>query len=319
LRDRLRRLSLSQLVSVAAFSVLSFSSHRFIFYFTLLALPTLVVLWRPVMQRLETSKRPRLLHYGLPLVVCLVVGTTLLSAWRSHETALISRHFPRGTVGFLELEGVEGRLFNHQNYGGYLHWMLKRPVFWDGRNLLFEPLMRQLATMSLAEATAEWQFDYLVVTEHEFKDLAAQLTAERWGLVLWDDFAALYLRRESRFESLLAHRELKLLPPFGGVNGLNLIAANADKTALARRELDQILDFEPRSQRALYLDGLLSYYARDLQQAENRLEAAAAIEPNAFVYRALADVLAETGRDQEAERLRRQAIDIDSSPLSTVE
>ena len=39
-----------------------------------------------------------------------------------------------------------------------------------------------------------------------------------------------------------------------------------------------------------------------------------AIEPNAYVLSALADVMEDTGRAKEASRLRRQAIDIDSSP-----
>ena len=50
------------------------------------------------------------------------------------------------------------------------------------------------------------------------------------------------------------------------------------------------------------------------ERAEEELVAAAAIEPNAYVLSALADVMEDTGRAQEASRLRRQAIDIDSSP-----
>jgi tetratricopeptide (TPR) repeat protein len=171
----------------------------------------------------------------------------------------------------------------------------------------------------LEEATAEWNLSHLLITEHEFKDLAVQLTRDRWGLVYWDDFAALYLRRLPRFEALLESRELTVLPPFGGVTGLNLIARDSTAAAAARRELDQVLAFEPQSQRALYLSGLISYYRQEFQRAEEELAAAAAIGPNGYVLSTLADVMQETGRDEEATRLRRRAIDVDSSPASNEE
>ncbi len=319
LRDRLRQISLTQLVSIGAFLVLSLSSHRFIFNFTLLALPAMALLFQPAMHRMDDSKHSRFLRNCLRAAVLLIVGLALASGLRSHQTEPISRHFPAGAVRFIEEEGVEGRLFNHQNYGGYLHWMLERPIFWDGRALLFEPLIRRLPGTPLEAATAEWDLDYLVITEHEYKDLAEQLIADRWGLVYWDDFAALYLRRSPRFEPILAHRELTLLPPFGGVTGLNLVAADPEQTATARAELDQVLEFEPRSQRALYLGGLISYYRQEYDRAEEELQAAAAIGPNGYVLSALADVMEDSGRDEEAARLRRQAIDLDSNPASDEE
>ena len=85
------------------------------------------------------------------------------------------------------------------------------------------------------------------------------------------------------------------------------------------RQCKQVLELEPRSQRALYLIGLISYYRQEFQQAEEALEAAAAIGPNTYVLSALADLMEDTGRDEEAARLRRQAIDADSGPASDEE
>ena len=314
LREQLHRLSLTQIVSIGVFLSLSLSSHRFIFYFALLALPTMAMLFQPAMRWLDESKHYRLLRNLLRGATVLVVATAVFGGSRSLPEEPVSRHFPAGAVRFLQEEAVVGRIFNHQNYGGYLHWRLREPIFWDGRALLFEPLMRQLPDTPLAMATTQWDLDHLVITEHEFKDLAPQLTTDRWGLVYWDDFAALYLRRLPRFEPLLARRELTALPAFGGVTGLNLLARDEEQALGARRELDQVLELEPKSQRALYLGGLISYYRQELQRAEEELVAAAAIEPNAYVLSALADVMEDTGRAQEASRLRRQAIDIDSSP-----
>ncbi|MGB5295638.1 MAG: hypothetical protein WBP34_11845, partial [Thermoanaerobaculia bacterium] len=316
LREQLHRISLTQVVTVGVFLLLSLSSHRFIFYFVLLALPTMAMLFQPAMQMLDDSRHYRLLRNLLRAMVLLIVGSAVVAGWRSKPAGPISRHFPEGAVRFLLQEGVDGRVFNHQNYGGYLHWRLKRPIFWDGRALLFEPLMRRLPGTPLEEATTEWELDHLVLTEHEFKDLAAQLTTDHWGLVYWDDFAALYLRRLPRFEPVLESRELTLLPAFGGVTGLNLLAGNPDHAEAARRELDQILELEPLSQRALYLKGLISYYRQEYLQAEAELQAAAAVGPNTYVLNALADVMDDTGREEEATRLRRKAIDIGTSPTA---
>ena len=316
LREQLHRISLTQVVTVGVFLLLSLSSHRFIFYFVLLALPTMAMLFQPAMQMLDDSRHYRLLRNLLQAMVLLIVGGAVVAGWRSKPAGPISRHFPEGAVRFLQEEGVDGRIFNHQNYGGYLHWRLKRPIFWDGRALLFEPLMRRLPGTPLEEATTEWELDHLVLTEHEFKDLATQLTTDHWGLVYWDDFAALYLRRLPRFEPVLESRELTLLPAFGGVTGLNLLAGNPDQAAAARRELDQILELEPLSQRALYLKGLISYYRQEFHRAEAELQAAAAVGPNTYVLNALADVMDDTGREEEATRLRRKAIDIGTSPTS---
>jgi len=319
LREQLRKVSLTQVAAVGVFLLLSLSSHRFIFYFTLLALPTMAMLFEPAMRWLDDSKHYRPIRNGLRAAVLVLVGGALATSWQNLPKGSVSRHFPGGAVRFLQEEGVSGRIFNHQNYGGYLHWTLQKPIFWDGRALLFEPLMRRLPGTPLEEATAEWNLSHLLITEHEFKDLAVQLTRDRWGLVYWDDFAALYLRRLPRFEALLESRELTVLPPFGGVTGLNLIARDSTAAAAARRELDQVLAFEPQSQRALYLEGLISYYRQELYRAEEELAAAAAIGPNSYVLSSLADVLAETGRGEEATRLRRQAIDVDSSPVSNEE
>ena len=313
-REQLRRVTLTQAVSVGVFLCLALGSHRFIFYFTLLALPTMVWLCQPTLTRLDHWRHSPLVRNLLRVAVLLVAVGALLAAGSSHPRTPVSRHFPQGTVRFVEEESVDGRMFNHQNFGGYLHWRLKRPIFWDGRALLFEPLMRQLPSTPLEVAAEEWQLDYLVITEHEFKDLAAQLDPERWGLVFWDDFAALYLGRLDRFEPILARRELELLPPFGGVSGLNLLAGDDELSAAARRELDQVLELEPRSQRALYLQGLVSYYREEYSRAEGELLAAAALAPSPYIYRALADVMEATGRAAEAAGWRHQAIDLDPGP-----
>jgi tetratricopeptide (TPR) repeat protein len=147
--------------------------------------------------------------------------------------------------------------------------------------------MEEVRQTPLEDVAQEWALDYMVLTEFEYARLIDQLDPARWGLVYWDDFAAVYLRRQSRFEQVLESYGLRHFPPFGGVEGLEALAQDNSLAAALRRELDQILGTEPDSQRALYLLGLLSFYQGDDQQAERLLRQALAIGPNDFVSRAL--------------------------------
>lgn len=286
--ERLRALALTDVIPVAAFLVLSLRSHRFIFFFVLFALPVIArLLAQPASRRLSILHSPRLAHLATGLVA-LAVATAATTAWLERESGPVSRHFPRGAVELLQQEGIEGHGFNHQNYGGYLHWSLQRPIFWDGRNLLFGPLMEQVRQMPLEEVDSTWDLDYLLLTEFEFSRMGNQIDPAMWGLVYWDDFVALYLSRGEATDRILERLELRHFPPFGGFEGLNTRALDDAWSTGARRELAQILRLEPECQRALYLEGLISLYRGELQQAERRLLEALEIGPNEHVSRALA-------------------------------
>ena len=285
--ERLKALSLTEVATVATFLILSLRSHRFIFFFTLFALPVIARLFaQPATGRLALM-RSAWWHRAAIGLVMIAVATAAAKAWNEREPRLVSRHFPSGAVEFLQREGIDSRLFNHQNYGGYLHWNLKRPIFWDGRNLLFASLMEEVREMPLEEVAATWQLDYLLLTEFEFSRMGDQIDPETWGLVYWDDFAAVFLRRGESHDPILDRFELRQFPPFGGVEGLNLQAADDAWTTGARQELNQVLAAEPDCQRALYLQGLISFYRGEVQQAESLLLRALAIAPNEHVSGAL--------------------------------
>lgn len=287
---RARLPSLSQGLGVAAFLALALSSHRFLFEFAVLAVPVAFLLHA----RRDPAGLPAPLRSGrlAPLATAAALTLAILSAATGRPPGLLSRHFPQAAARVLEEEGIEGRLFNHQNYGGYLGWRLRTPIFWDGRNLLFAPLMRELRGLSWPQVVARYGIDHLVVTEHEWSILRRDLDPRTWGLVHWDDFSAVYLRRVPRFGEALERRELRLLPPFGGVVGLDALARSPTAVEAARRELDQVLAAEPRTQRALYLKGLVSHYRGDQERAWDELTRALALGPNPHVEGALERVRA---------------------------
>ena len=288
--ERLKALSLTDVVTVSAFLVLSLRSHRFIFFFVLFALPVIARLFaEPVDVRLPVLRSATLRRSAIGLVMIAVAATAAM-AWTDRDPRLVSRHFPAGAVSLLQQEAVEGHGFNHQNYGGYLVWNLKQPIFWDGRNLLFASLMEEIREMPLEEVAQTWQLDYLLLTEFEYSRMGDQVDPAQWGLVYWDDFTAIYLRRDGKHRALLGRTVLHQFPPFGGVEGLNLRASDDAWATDAREELGRVLVFEPQCQRALYLQGLISLYRGELQRAEQELLEALDIEPNEHVSSALAKV-----------------------------
>jgi tetratricopeptide (TPR) repeat protein len=185
---------------------------------------------------------------------------------------------PEPAARFIQKTGIRGRMFNHQNYGGYLLWSLKEPVFWDGRNDVFAPLVKEYVSTPFPDLMDRYRVDWALVTEHEWTpDLQ-----NGWGLVYWDDYCAIYLRRIPRFEPHLQGLELRVAPPFGGWPGME----RADPV-LARAELNRVLDANPESQRARYFRALLSAREGRIEEARRDLQDALAVRPNEQVSRLL--------------------------------
>ena len=288
--ERLKSLSLTEVGTVGAFLLLSLKSHRFIFFFTLFSLPVIVRLFADKHTEAPSLLRSPRVRLSVVTLTMVVVAATAAVAWRTHEPGPVSPHFPAGAIAVLETGVKPGRAFNHQNYGGYLRWHLGEPVFWDGRNLLFASLMKEVASMPLAEVVEKWEINYLLLTEFEYQQMQDQIILDAWGLAFWDDFSALFLLRDGSLGPLLAETELRLFPPFGGIENLSALAKNPPQNSAARHELDHILSFQPQCQRALYLHGLISFYEGDNVRAASELRHALELGENPFVEKALARV-----------------------------
>ncbi len=257
----------AEIVAIATFVVLLYRSPRFVFHAVILALPVIYRLW--------AERKRSGLASGL---VAALAAVSALVAWTGFEARLLAPGVPEPAARFVLAKGIRGRVFNHQNYGGYLLWRLKEPVFWDGRNDVFAPLVQEYVSTPFPELMDRYRVDWALVTEHEWTpDLQ-----NGWGLVYWDDFRAIYLRRIPRFEPLLTQLELRIVPPFGGWPGME----SADHGS-ARSELDRVLTADPECQRAHYFRALLSLREGKLGEARRDLEIALAVRPNEQVSRLL--------------------------------
>ncbi len=276
---RLLALSLAEILGIVTFLALSLRSPRFLFHFAVLALPALYRLWagRPLSPLLR-----RAFAAGVPAVLALIVAT----GWLQHPRRLIAPQLPEGAARFLEAQGFRERVFNHQNYGGFLLWRRREPIFWDGRNDVFFPLVQEVTTTPFPEVVKKYGVEALLIAEYDYEGIAPEIP-ERWGLVYWDDDSAVYLRRTPEHAELLDRFELRLFPGFGGRPGLEQLARDPRLAPAARAELDRLLGTWSENQRALYFRGVLSLYQGDLEAARRDLRSALAIRDNEQVRKAL--------------------------------
>lgn len=220
----------------------------------------------------------------------LPVGAAAIAAaaadWARRPPAaggLIAEPFPQAAARFVAGQGLVAagdRLFNHQNWGGFIGWRLRVPVFWDGRNDVFAELVREVATQPFGLTASRYRLDWLLIADHDYPGIQPEIAAGRWGLVYWDDFCAIYLRRGPRYAEPLGRLELHLFPPFGGRPGLRALAADPRAAAAARAELERLLAANPDNQRARYFQGMISLYQGDLRRGTAELRAASLIRPN---------------------------------------
>jgi hypothetical protein len=202
----------------------------------------------------------------------------------------LDRSLPVGAARYLELHGLRGHMFHHANHGGYLYYALGEPIFWDGRNDVFWTLTREVTTTDFTVIEERYGVDILVLTEREYRDLRGEAEGPRWGLVYWDDAAAVYLRRD-RFREALGQLELHDFRGFGGnPTEVKALAADPVTAASARGELQGLLAVWPENQRALYFLGVLEYYSGDLTAARDALRAAIALGSNELLEKTLQTV-----------------------------
>jgi hypothetical protein len=313
-----RRLPAAETAAIGSFALLSLLSHRFVFDLVVIGLPSLYKLLvlpppPPPPSPLPASgaasgdenERPWVgAVAGRPGIAAALAALFLLpvapaamaaaaASWSRRppaEGGLIAEPFPTAALRFAAAQGLAGpadRIFNHQNYGGFIGWRLRVPIFWDGRNDVFAELVREVATTQFGAVAERYRVGYLLIAEHDYPGIQPEVAAGRWGLVYWDDFCALYLRRGARYAAPLGRFELRLFPPFGGRPGLAALAADPHLAVAARAELAQVLAANPANQRALYFAGVISLYRGELNRAAAELGAARDLRPSEQVDQAL--------------------------------
>lgn len=277
-----------EIVAAAAFLAMSWRASRFVFSLAILLVPMVARLWILRSDGSPTSRRTR---GAIAAVAVLAVAVALVVSPVRLPLRYLDRSLPVGAARYLEQHDLRGHMFHHANHGGYLYYALGQPIFWDGRNDVFWTLTREVTTTDFTVIEERYGVDILVLTEREYRDLRGEAEGPRWGLVYWDDAAAVYLRRD-RFREALGQLELSAFRGFGG-NPAEVKALAADPVTAddAQAELRGLLAIWPENQRALYFLGVLDYYRGDLAAARDALRKAIALGSNELLEKTLETVV----------------------------
>lgn len=128
-----RRPDLTAIGLTAVTGYLSFTQNRFVPFFLVVALPVAA----------RALSAPRLVRAARAAVVAAAVGAGVLLLTRAdfevpaagHFGAVEPNQFPVEAAEFIERAGLDGNIFCHYDWGGYLLWRLApAKVFIDGRN-----------------------------------------------------------------------------------------------------------------------------------------------------------------------------------------
>ncbi|HET6923469.1 MAG TPA: hypothetical protein VFI16_10025, partial [Anaeromyxobacteraceae bacterium] len=227
-----RRAVLAEAVVVAVFTVMAVPAVRHAAMAAVVAAPIAARNLGDVLEglgaRLPVLGR-RLLAAAAALGAAAAV-VPVVAAPLPFGIAIERARFPIRAVDYLQENGVEGRLFNTFQFGGYLEWRLGSSVYQDGRGLL--PPGEEEAALEgpasyqrFAGLDARHRFDGLVVhvvrSQQGLEEVAARAQAGRdlaadrstWALVALDDGGLLYLRRGGRHARLVERDEFRFAMP----------------------------------------------------------------------------------------------------------
>jgi hypothetical protein len=230
LRERVRaRGRYTDLLLFSTFAILSIKAVRFIDLFAVAAAPVIyknVVSgqWSVVstgsresgVRSQESNSHPSylILHPFLILSIFLLIGikdTTFSLGFGVDEEVV-----PKKAVEFMERNGIDGRIFNSYNFGGYLIYNGYQ-VFIDGRLCYSKGLINEFADANLMKGWERVDEKYrpdIVLVEYAKPSIPNSLLTDRgnWALVYWDDLVMLFLRRSELFSGIISKNEYYLNP-----------------------------------------------------------------------------------------------------------
>lgn len=326
-----RAASAREAATAAAFVALAAPTQRFA--------PMAALVLAPIAARnLAVGVRRLQGRFATALRTVAVVGGLAVLAAASHwalrdpetrfGTGLRADAFPVRAAEYLRTIGFKGRLYDTFGLGGYLEWVLDRPVFQDGRGFwrpgdagpaLGGPVVRE----QFAQLDSRYRFDALVVGFPGFSPMESAFLLEQlgpdedwiaprstWSLVAFDDAALLYLRRVGPYAGLAARDEYPFALPANPFPKRRLGSAELAQGLIA--DLERSVSESPGCRRCrLLLGNALSFIGRPAE-AERALEPALG-RPNVEQFEvllALAQAAERRGDDAAARGRYRQALDL---------
>ncbi len=221
---RPRRVDLTDLMLATGFGIMAFMAVREILSFGIVAAPLLGKTWGSLVEsgaaREERVPRPSRTNaieaaaIALVAVACVVASVQAARGWMfPFGFGKDPRHYPERAIDFLIAQNVRGPIFNTDLWASSLLWRDKGkrfPVFVDARLEAYPKDFWRDTYYRVLQAAPGWE-DVLArygvqcaILRREggnTDDRIGRVMWEdpRWSLAYWDDFAMIYVRRDSDF------------------------------------------------------------------------------------------------------------------------
>jgi tetratricopeptide (TPR) repeat protein len=243
---RPRRVDLTDLLVTAGFGILAYQAVRGIMPFAIASAPLLgrtwgafaedVFAWASRTGGQKSSRFPRANVLETVLLVLLLTGAAFVSV-RAVQGWLFPfgfgkdpKHYPERALDFLEAQGIRGRIFNTDIWASSILWRWRGttyPVFVDARLEVFPREFWRDVYYRVLQAAPGWQvvldryrvqFAFLRRAGGEADERIGEVLWEDpgWGLVYWDDYVMIFIRRDSpalRNQQILASWEFTSFHP----------------------------------------------------------------------------------------------------------
>jgi hypothetical protein len=298
LRERASPVRAVHVLLAAGLGAMTASSVRWMPYLAMLAIALLA--------RLVGEALDRALPARLDAIASVAAGAIAVAgfAYQRRQTPYVVGEdpvfAPRGAVAFARDHGLDGRVANGFDLGGYLLWSDPDVrVLVDGRNELVYPpalVVRCLraehdastfAAMRAADGVS-WAMGVNAPGRPGFGFLAAD---PAWAMVYWSETAAVYVRRDAHAElAPLFFRYVEPRDIAGSVlRAVRGAAADARAATAIGREVARMREASPDSGRALlaevvYDDAIGPPRARERDDALQRLARVASGDPEVLDF-----------------------------------
>jgi tetratricopeptide (TPR) repeat protein len=223
---RPRRVDLADLMIVAGFGLLAFQSVRAIVELSATAAPLLARTWGPVAQdafaaisrgrsrRRAASGLANSVEAGLLLAViggALVLSLRCATGWMyPFGFGKDPKHYPERALDFVDAQGVRGNVFNTDVWASSILWRWRgvgHPVFVDARLEAYPEEFWRDEYYRVLQAAPGWedvldrrQVQWVMVRREggQVDERIGEVLWRHpvWGLVYWDDFVMIFLRRD---------------------------------------------------------------------------------------------------------------------------
>ncbi len=286
-----RRVPISLLFAGIVFILPGIMTRRMSYYAFLVNIPILVLFFDSVISKIKSIKIPSSIHVVLCILWSGAVLYLKISTDPYHYAGFGTRniYYPEGHVKFLKSNKLKVNLFNTPNIGGGIIFAGYPEVraFVDTRIQVNEETLKEIRNsmqnpVLFISFLEKYNINAILVENRMGLITNHLISTDEWGLLYWDDYSMLLLKKNSEFQDFIREHEIKIINPETLVLDLPGYLTNEALTERVIYHLKRSTYINPNCYTAYYS---LAYLLRrkedkNLKEISNYLDKAYRIEPN---------------------------------------